>query len=103
MAEKDFKTLQTGDFIEIYVKKFDKWVLCEVVTNYGIVHWDENNSHWGYDVEVVKEQLEEQLASEYHFLLGQRLYITEETGNKWWRYCNNAKVLYGGRKRRSDS
>lgn len=98
--EKTFSQLQDGDFIEVYSTKLEMWLLCEIVTNYGICHWDENVTHYGYELELVKEAMEDKILKSHPFLNdGRRLIITEEMPNKYWKYNNTAKVLYGGRER----
>lgn len=98
--DKDFKDLKDGDFVEIFSTKLNLWLLYEVVSDYGILHWDENATHYGYELELVKSALEEKIAEAHPFLFdGRRLVITEEMPKKYWRYNQTAKVLYGGRKR----
>lgn len=76
------------------------WLLYEIVSDYGICNWDENATHYGYELELVKESVEEKILEAHPFLYdGRRLIITEEMPSKYWKYNNTAKVLYGGRKR----
>lgn len=100
METKNFQELEDGDFIEVYSTKMDLWLLYQVVTDYGIVTWDENATHYGYELELVKESLEDRILANYPSLGdGRRIVISEEIPSKYWKYNHTAKVLYGGRKR----
>lgn len=98
--DKDFQDLKDGDFIEIFSTKLNMWLIYEVVSDYGIQSWDENVTHYGYELDLVANALEEKILEAHPFLLdGRRLIVTEDMPKKYWRYNKTAKVLYGGRKR----
>ena len=100
MEAKNFQELKDGDFIEVYSTKMDVWLLYEVVSGYGIVTWDENVTNYGFELELVKESLEDRILANYPSLGdGRRIVISEEIPSKYWRFNTTAKVLYGGRKR----
>jgi len=99
LEDKDFKDYKSGDFLEVFNPKFKVWVLCQIVTNYGILK-SGDEFKWGYEVEVIKEELDEKLKKKYHIHDGNWV-ITEDMSSKWWREAPPAaKVLYGGRKPR---
>lgn len=95
-SDKDFSEFQEGDFIEIFNPQFKIWVLCEVVTNYGILKQGDEYK-WGYTIMVVKEELNDTLKEAYN-VYEDRWSITEDMSSKWWREAPPAaKVLYGQR------
>ncbi len=86
-----------GDFIEVFNPKLNIWVLCEIVTNYGMVSRDSDGFRGGYQLKIIKEDLEQKIAEAYHIHEGEWV-LTEDIGRKWWREAPPAaKVLYGGK------
>lgn len=101
MTDKDFKDYQAGDFIEVFNPKFKLWVLCQIVTNYGMIKSGDEYK-WGYEIEIIKEDLEKKINKKYK--MGSATWvITEDMGSKWYREAPPAaKVLYSGRKPRRE-
>ena len=103
VADKDFQKFKAGDFMEVFNPKFNIWVLCEIVTNYGMVRTGDGFK-WGYELQVIKEELDDKLREAYSIYEDSNWTITEDMSQKYWREAPPAvKVLYGGRKRRADS
>lgn len=92
--DRDFNTFKAGEFLEVFNPKFNIWVLCEIVTNYGILR-SEQEYKWGYEVRVLQEKLDAKL-QEHYGIYEATWVITEDMSRKWWREAPPAaKVLYG--------
>ena len=92
--DRDFNSFKEGEFLEVFNPKFKIWVLCQIVTNYGMVRSGEG-FQWGYEVEVLQEKLDEKLKDHYG-IYESTWVITEDMSRKWWREAPPAaRVLYG--------
>jgi len=102
MDARDFKDYKSGEFLEVFNPKFKIWVLCQIVTNYGIIKQGDEYK-WGYKLEVIREDLAKKLSKKYKIDIDSPWCITEDISTKWWREAPPAaKVLYGGRKPRTE-